>query len=79
MPGDIKAELEAVKVAGKRYACLLADPPWAFFTYGGARVPQRADAQHYPTMPVSEIAALPVDEIATPRRRAVPVVHLASP
>ena len=63
---DIMAQLQAAKAAGRRYACLLADPPWAFTTYSGARVPQRAEEQHYPTMTLAEIAALPVEDISAP-------------
>ncbi len=61
---DITAQLQAAAANGKRYACLLADPPWPFATYSGPKVPQRAEEQHYPTMTLPEIAALPVAEIA---------------
>ena len=66
MATDIRTELEAVAASGKRYACLLGDPPWPFATYNGPKVPQRAEEQHYATMTIGEIAALPVAEITAP-------------
>lgn len=59
----IAQQLRALAAAGRRYACLLADPPWAFKTYSGDRVPQRAKAQHYDTMTEAELSALPVAEV----------------
>lgn len=58
-------DMRALPNAG-RYACFLADCPWAFQTYSGDRVPQRAKVQHYDTMTEAELAALPVGEIAAP-------------
>lgn len=46
-----------------RFGAVLADPPWAFSTWtpkGLGRSPQR----HYPCMSLSEIAALPVSDLA---------------
>lgn len=48
---------------GERYACVLADCPWAFLTYSGNKVPQRAKEQHYATMTEAELSALPVANI----------------
>lgn len=56
----IAEQLLALAAESKRYACLLADPPWAFLTYSGNKVPQRAKKQHYDTMTESELSALPV-------------------
>lgn len=58
-PGDMRE----VPQAG-RYACILADPPWAFQTYSGAKVPTRDERQPYKTMTMADIAALPVGEVA---------------
>lgn len=66
MAVDIRAEIEGLATAGKRYACILADPAYPFSTYSGDRVPQRAEEQHYPTMPIAEIEALPVADISAP-------------
>ena len=62
----IATQLRALATAGNRYACVLADPPWAFQTYSGAKVPQRAEEQHYETMTLAELAALPIKEISAP-------------
>lgn len=63
MSAIIAAQLKALAAVGKRYACLLADPPWAFRTYSGNRVPQRAEAQHYDTMTEAELSALPIVDV----------------
>jgi N6-adenosine-specific RNA methylase IME4 len=47
------------------YKTVLADPPWAFQTRSGPRVPARGK-QPYPVMSVQEIAALPVAELCEP-------------
>lgn len=43
------------------YAVILADPPWSYANSGFTS----SAAEHYPTMPVDEIAALLVEEHAT--------------
>lgn len=49
------------------YGAILADPPWAFRTYGGDDVtPHRTEADHYDVMSIADIAALPVAELAAP-------------
>jgi N6-adenosine-specific RNA methylase IME4 len=48
---------------GAKYNCIYADPPWLFKNYsekGEGRNPN----QHYPCMPLEEIKALPVAELA---------------
>ena len=42
---------------------ILADPPWAFQTYGGASVPARG-VQPYHTMTLDDIKAVPVADVA---------------
>ena len=59
----IADQLRDLAAAGKRYACFLADPPWAFLTYSGNKVPQRAKTQHYDTMTEAEMSALPVADL----------------
>lgn len=56
-------------LAGQRFQLLLADPPWAFRTFNGRnRTPTqkafREAEDHYPTMALAEMAALPVADIA---------------
>lgn len=48
------------------YGVIYADPAWLFETYSGGGVPQRAPEQHYETMPVEEMARLPVHQLAAP-------------
>ncbi len=47
------------------FGCILADPPWAFKTYSGNKVtPHQTVEDHYPTMPLADMAMLPVADIA---------------
>jgi N6-adenosine-specific RNA methylase IME4 len=45
------------------YQCILADPPYHFDTYS-SKGQGRSPSQHYSTMTVPEIAALPVGDLA---------------
>ena len=51
-----------LEVGSERYAVILADPPWR---YDAPISTSREIEEHYPTMTVDEICALPVGEIAT--------------
>lgn len=44
----------------KKYGAILADPPWRYELRNG----QGGADKHYPTMPVADICALPVAELA---------------
>ncbi|MGD9470630.1 MAG: MT-A70 family methyltransferase [Novosphingobium sp.] len=47
------------------FGCILADPPWAFRTFSGDNMtPHRSAEDHYSTMTLEEMAALPVREVA---------------
>lgn len=47
------------------FGCILADPPWAFRTFSGDNsTPHRCAEDHYPTMMLDEMSALPVGEVA---------------
>lgn len=47
------------------YQVILADPPWAFRTFSGETMtPHRCAEDHYSTMTLAEMQALPVGEIA---------------
>jgi N6-adenosine-specific RNA methylase IME4 len=48
------------------FATLLADPPWRFINQTGKVAPEHRRLHRYATMPLEEIAALPVAEIAAP-------------
>ena len=48
---------------GGPYGVILADPPWRFSTWSPKGKGRSAD-RHYPTMPLAEISALPVADVA---------------
>ncbi len=49
------------------YGAILADPPWHFEVYSLDRTGRcRHPSMHYDTMPIEEIYALPVEELAAP-------------
>ena len=50
--------------SGKRFACVLADPPWRFVNRTGKMAPEHKRLSRYGTMDVDAICALPVAEIA---------------
>src|SRR3954471_24516795 len=54
------------QVAGG-YGTILADPPWRFSNRTGKVAPEHRRLRRYPTMPVEQIVALPVAEIAAAR------------
>ena len=58
--GKIAGSLESLISAKARYGCILADPPWHYGNQGT----RASTNNHYDTMPLEEIAALPVDELA---------------
>ncbi len=49
---------------GRRFGAILADPPWRFQNKTGKVAPEHARLSRYATLTFSEIAALPVAEIA---------------
>jgi N6-adenosine-specific RNA methylase IME4 len=49
------------------FATILADPPWAFRTFSGEPMtPHRSAMDHYQTMDLAALSALPVREVAAP-------------
>lgn len=46
-----------------KYKAILADPPWPFDTYS-AKGKDRSPDKHYDTMPIGQIAGLPVQQLA---------------
>lgn len=47
------------------FGCILADPPWAFRTFGGKNcTPHRGDHDHYVTTETAELSAIPVASVA---------------
>jgi N6-adenosine-specific RNA methylase IME4/ParB-like chromosome segregation protein Spo0J len=61
---EISARNSSMEV-DQRYSVILADPPWGYRLYNEESGSSRAAAEHYPTMPLDEICALPVSDLAT--------------
>jgi N6-adenosine-specific RNA methylase IME4 len=58
---------DIVLFAGRRrFATILADPPWQFVNRTGKIAPEHGRLTRYPTLKLAEIAALPVAKIAAP-------------
>jgi N6-adenosine-specific RNA methylase IME4 len=53
-------------LAGKRFATVLADPPWRFANRTGKVAPEHRRLSRYPTLTLDEICALPVAEHLAP-------------
>ena len=51
-------------VRGRRFACVLADPPWQFINRTGKVAPEHRRLSRYGTMDSDAISSLPVAEIA---------------
>lgn len=63
--GDPAADLRAFAGA-RRFATVLADPPWRFVNRTGKMAPEHRRLSRYGTLTVAEIGALPVPEIVAP-------------
>lgn len=50
-------------VPSGRYSVILADPPWRYACWDGARHTRSTATDHYPTMGTPEIASVPVARI----------------
>jgi len=50
----------------RRYAVIYADPPWHFKVYNEESGVERAAGNHYSTMSLDEICALPIPSLASP-------------
>ena len=51
---------------GRRFATILADPPWQFTNKTGKVAPEHKRLARYGTMKLPEISALPIPEISAP-------------
>lgn len=60
--GSLEA-LAALVATGRRYACILVDPPWPYAN----TATRGAAAKHYPTMSLAELERLPVGQLAMPQ------------
>ena len=63
----LSAGEELLRFAGdRRFATILADPPWQFTNKTGKVAPEHKRLSRYGTMKLDEISALPVGDIAAP-------------
>lgn len=53
-------------VGSRRFATVLADPPWQFANRTGKIAPEHRRLNRYGTLKLEEIAALPVEQFAAP-------------
>lgn len=60
------AELSAF-LDGRKFGCVMADPPWRFQNRTGKIAPEHKRLARYPTMELDEICALPVAKHAESR------------
>ncbi len=51
-------------LAGRTFPTILADPPWQFINRTGKMAPEHKRLSRYTTLSTSEIASLPVSQIA---------------
>ena len=65
LPPDPSAELRRV-MGGRRFATVLADPPWQFINRTGKVAPEHRRLTRYGTMAVAAIGALPLAECVQP-------------
>lgn len=52
----------SINVEGK-FGTILADPPWRFMNRTGKMAPEHRRLSRYPTLPVEEISAIPVQRV----------------
>lgn len=65
-PVDLPAKVSDLSVllgTGTKFGCIMADPPWKY----GNQATRASTDNHYATMTVDELAALPVGELAAER------------
>ena len=53
-------------IGNRRFATILADPPWQFTNKTGKVAPEHKRLSRYGTMTLDEIMALPVEQLAAP-------------
>lgn len=65
--GTADAVADLLRFAGdRRFATVMADPPWRFVNRTGKMAPEHRRLSRYGTMNVEEICALPVSRIVAP-------------
>src|SRR5438034_5434509 len=58
-------ELSRLIQSGRQFGSILMDPPWRFKNLTGKVGPEHRRLYRYPTMSLEEIAALPIDKLAS--------------
>ena len=53
-------------IGGRRFATVLADPPWQFVNRTGKMAPEHRRLGRYATLPLSAITSLPIAELLQP-------------
>jgi N6-adenosine-specific RNA methylase IME4 len=67
MPDMTAIDQDLLAFAGsRRFATLLADPPWQFTNKTGKVAPEHKRLSRYGTMTLAEIMALPIERLAAP-------------
>ena len=51
-------------VGGRRFATIMADPPWQFDNKTGKVAPEHKRLTRYPTLPLKDICEMPVSDAA---------------
>jgi hypothetical protein len=64
-PSLAAVELERF-ARGRRFATILADPPWQFTNKTGKVAPEHKRLSRYGTMKLEDIMALPLEQLALP-------------
>jgi len=62
---DAETDLRAF-LGRRRFATILADPPWRFTNRTGKIAPEHVRLSRYGTMSLDEIASLPISNFAKP-------------
>jgi N6-adenosine-specific RNA methylase IME4 len=62
-PGVYVTDLDALRASGQCFRCIYADPPWQY----DDQPPHGGAAQHYATMSLEAICALPILDLAAPQ------------
>src|SRR5208282_5215783 len=66
-PQPSPASVDLLRFArGRRFATILADPPWQFTNKTGKVAPEHKRLSRYGTMKLDDIMALPVQQLALP-------------
>src|SRR5262245_266665 len=67
LPGRAGREIDLIGFAnGRRFATILADPPWQFTNKTGKVAPEHKRLSRYGTMKLDDIMTLPIAALAAP-------------